>query len=133
MSWIENRIAALESRVEYAVRYLQDLTQQVLAAAQTARQVAANYPVFSSGGSGGAYTCLPTAAVNGAIWGDDAPISGTSFTADVWQWNGTTPTALGPRNCINTLVDGLLADQPCPCTPDGNGNFVTISQGCTPL
>jgi hypothetical protein len=130
MGWIENRVSAAESRIEYLCRLIQDLNAQIKAAMQAARQAASNYPYVSVGYGQAFYTATPTSSVSAATYSGTAPTAGVTFTATVYQWNGGTPTSIGSQTCFNTLPVSLTADAPCPVAPDGNGNYGVLSQSC---
>jgi hypothetical protein len=118
---LEARVAAQQQQIDSLIAAVGNLQQQ-------------QYAQVSGGGGGGggsnAYVCLPTGAVGAATWSSSAPITLVTFTADVWQINGTTPVALGSQTCTNTLPVGLIANAPCPVVQDEAGNFVTYSQAC---
>jgi hypothetical protein len=126
---IESRVVILERDDVSAAAAIADLTQRV---ARLEQQLwnAASQGAGGGGGGGGAFVCLPTSAVSAATWTSSAPTTGVSFTADVWSWNGTTPTFVASNTCINMLPVALVANAPCPCVPDNAGNYAVYSQSC---
>ncbi len=60
MSWIEDRLFALEQRVEYIARYLENILDQLRNASQNARNAFAQ-PQTGGSSTGGVFYCYPTA------------------------------------------------------------------------
>jgi hypothetical protein len=131
MGWAETRIQALETRVEYIIRWIQDLIPQINSANQTARNAFSQYPDTSGGGGGGAFFCLPSSAVSGAT-GTWPTLTATSFTADVYQSaSGSLTLVASGATIYNEFPAGLAASKVCFCVPDGAGNYVVVTQSCT--
>jgi hypothetical protein len=124
------RILRLENTVAKMAQQIQALQTQVNA-------IAANQfnPLSGLGGGGGisatAYVCVPTGTVSAATYSGTTLTAVVTFSATVYQIQNTTITSLGSQTCINGLADTLDADFPCPCVPDGQGNYLVVSQGCT--
>jgi hypothetical protein len=129
--WAEQRLGALESRVEYLIRYLQDLIPQLRNAQQSARTANQQYPSFGAGVSGSALFCQPSGIVSGAT-GSWPTLSPISFTADVYSVSGTTITILAASATIyNWFPASLAASKVVYVVPDGAGNYVAVTQSCT--
>ncbi len=130
MQWIEGRVKACEERIEYLIRYLQDLIPQLRAAAQSARTAGATYG-SSGGSSGGTYFCQPGSTVSGATgtWPSLTPIS---FTADVYVTAGSSGVlSMASATVYNWFPASLAASKVCFVLPDGSGTFVVVTQSCT--
>ena len=129
--WIENRLIASENRLEKILRQIEDLYAKVNAAAQAARTASQQFGPGAGGASGGAFSCQPSALVNGAT-GTWPAITPVSFTADVYQMKGGVLTLLtAGATCWNGLPASLAAAKVCTLVPDGTGAFVVYSQSCT--
>jgi hypothetical protein len=129
--WIETRIAAVEQRVEWLIRQVQDLIPQLRAAAQQARSAGATYGGSGGGGGGGVFFCLPSSGVSGATgsWPALTPIS---FTADVYTVAGGTLTlSMASATCWNFFPSPLVASKVVCLAADGTGDFDAITQSCT--
>jgi hypothetical protein len=122
------RIARLEQKVAQQQQQI-DALQAAVAALQQ-NQFAQTGGFGGGGGGSNAYVCLPTGSVAAATWSSSAPTAWETFTADVWQTNGTSIVALGSRTCTNMGTTALVADCPCPCVQDEAGNFAVYSQYC---
>lgn len=131
MSWIDNRLGALETRCDYIYRWVLALVQQVNAANQGVRQAQANYPASSGSSGGGVYVCYPSSGISGATWSSDAPSSPGSASLTVYQVQGTTVTSMGTNTVYNWLPAAVVASKACYCLPDGDGNYITVSQSCS--
>ncbi len=129
MGWIEGRIQALEQRVEYISRYLQDLLDQIRAATQNARN-AYNQAQPSGANAGAVYVCYPT-TIAGATGTFPSLVPGSQSSLDVYQVTGSTITLLGAYTVYNWLPASPAASKVAYCLPDGAGNFVLIDQSCT--
>ncbi len=128
MQWIESRISAIEARVEYIARYLQDLLDQIRNAAQNARN-AYNQAQPSGASAGAAYVCYPTSLAGAS--GSWPSLTPGSQSLTVYQVQGTSITSVGSFTVYNWLPAALVASKVAYCLPDGAGNFITISQSCT--
>jgi len=129
MGWIESRIIAIESRLEYWIRQLQDLIPQLRAAAQTARNAFQQYEP-SGANAGAVYVCYPT-TIAGATGTFPSLVPGSQSSLDVYQVTGSTITLLDAYTVYNWLPASPAASKVAYCLPDGAGNFVLIDQSCT--
>jgi hypothetical protein len=128
--WIETRIFAVEQRVEWLIRLVQDLIPQLRNATQAARTASAGYGDGGGGGGGGAFFCMPSGTVAGAT-GTWPALTPTSFTADVYTVAGGTMTlAAASATCWNYFPAGLVSSQVVALLADGTGNFDAIAQSC---
>jgi hypothetical protein len=120
--WIANRMGALEARVEYLMRLIADLTQQLRGAQQSSKGVGASFQNLPSGGGGGAFFATPAGAVTG----------NSSFTANVSQFVAGSSTVVATAATIyNNFAASLVAGLQCFVVPDGAGNYVVVTQSCT--
>ena len=129
--WVESRLGALESRVEYLVRYLQDLLPQLRSAQQSARTANQQYPYTSVGSGGGTFFCQPSGTVSGAsgTWPSITPVS---FTANVYQGTAGSLTLVTSSATIwNYCAASLVASKTCPVIADGSGAYAVYTQSCT--
>jgi hypothetical protein len=122
MNWLETRIKASEERIEYLIRYLQDLVPQLRAAAQSARTASSNYGGGGGGSGSGAFFATPGSAVSG----------NSTFTANVYSFVGGTSTLVATSATIyNNFAAALVASKLCFVVADGAGNWVVVTQSCT--
>ena len=132
MYWIEQRVKACEDRLEYIIRYLQDLREQIIAAAQAVRTASSSYGLGGVGSTGGAFFCY--APSTGGPWGSTGTLPSAtpgSFTATVYQIIGATQSAIGSYTIYNYLPASPVNSKMCILIPDGAGNFVVVTQSCT--
>jgi hypothetical protein len=127
--WVETRLYASEQRLEYLLRLVQDLQDQVKAAQQTARN-AFSQPGQLGNSALGVYICFPT-TMGGATGSFGALTPGSQSGLTVYQVSGTTQTSLGTFTVYNWLPASPVASKVAYCLPDGAGNFVLIDQSCT--
>jgi hypothetical protein len=129
--WIANRLGALESRVEYLIRLIADITQQLRGVQQSAKGVGSGFQFGPSGGGGGAFFCQPSGSVAGAT-GTWPTLTPTSFTADVYQMVGGVLTLITASAGIsNGFPAALVASKVCFVAADTSGAYVVVSQSCT--
>jgi hypothetical protein len=131
VDWIEKRIVACEDRLEYLIRYIQDLRQQIVAAAQAARTASASYGVGGAASSDGAYLCMAPSSGSWAATGTWPALTPGSFTATVYSVQGSTITSVGSFTVYNWFPSTPANSKVCLVEPDGAGNFVTVTQSCT--
>lgn len=130
MGWIESRVKAVEERVEWLIRQVQDLIPQMRNAAQTARAASATYGGGGGGGGGGVFFCFPSAGVSGA-GGTWPAISPVSFTADVYTVAGGSITlSASSATCWNYFGAPLVASKIVALAADGTGAFDALTQSC---
>jgi len=127
--WIENRIYALEQRVEYILRLLQDLQQQVLAAQQNALGAYAQYQPAGGGGWGGVFFCLPTTL--GPASGSWPALTPGSQSLTVYQVSGSTITSTGTQTVYNWMPSAVQSNLVLMVLPDGSGAYVAANQSCS--
>lgn len=128
MGWIETRIGTLETRLEFWIRQIQDLIQQVKAAAAMARNAYGQYNPANSSGGGGVYVCYPTTIVGAT--GTFPSLVPSSQSLTVYQVQGTAITSVGTFTVYNWLPASPAASKVAYCLPDGAGNYVLIDQSC---
>jgi hypothetical protein len=127
--WIEQRLKACEERLEYLIRYIQDLVPQLRAAAQSARTAGATYG-SSGGSSGGTYYCMPSSGVAAAT-GTWPALTPQGFTADVYTTAGSGITlSMASAQCWNFIPSPLVASKVVFLAADGTGDFDTVTQSC---
>jgi hypothetical protein len=132
MQWIEQRVQTCESRLEYLIRYLQDLRQQIVAAAQAARTASSSYGGGGGSSTSGTFYCY--APGSGGPWGSTGTLPSAtpgSFTATVYQTSGTTQTSIGSFTVYNWFPASPATSKMCYVVPDGAGSFVLPTQSCT--
>jgi hypothetical protein len=130
MGWAETRIQALETRVEYLIRWIQDLIPQINNANQTARNAFSQYPNNSGGGGTGAFFALSTSGSWGAT-GTFPTLTPGSISTTVYQASGTSLTSLGTFTIYNWFPASPVASKVILVEPDGAGNYVVVTQSCT--
>jgi hypothetical protein len=127
MSW-EQRVYTLEQRVEYVLRYLQDLLDQIRAAAQNARNAYAQAQPGGTGGSG-VYFCLPTSLAGATgTWPSLTP---GSQSLAVYQVNAGALVSVGTATVYNFYPAATSASLVLSVTPNGDGTFSAVAQSCT--
>jgi hypothetical protein len=128
--WIETRIAAVEQRVEWLIRQVQDLIPQLRAALQQARNTSASYG-GGGGGGGGSLFAMPGSTVAAAT-GTYPTGTPASFTANVYTTAGGTMTLSATGATIyNWFPAALTASKICFVVADGTGDYVVVTQSCT--
>jgi hypothetical protein len=132
MSWIETRIGQAESKIEYLMRLIADLVQQLRGVQQQAHGLGSDYQDTGGTGNGpGAFFCQPSSTVGGAS-GSWPTLTAASFTADVYQSVAGALTLLAAAATIyNEFPAGLAAGKVCNVIPDGSGAYVVVTQSCT--
>ena len=131
-AWIETQLRQLESRFETLLSQFQDLVRQNKAAAQSARTANQQYQTFGTGVGQAVYQAMPTGTVNGAS-GSFGSLTPVSFTSAVYQVSGAATNAeiASAATVYNWLPATLAANKICYVLPDGQGNWIVISQSCT--
>lgn len=130
MGWAETRIGPLETRVEWILRQLRDMVQQLRAVQQQSHGGGGSEPTLGSGGSG-AYFCVPSGTVGGAS-GTWPSLTPSSFTADVYSMvAGSLTLVTTSATVFNGFPAGLAAGLVCFVVPDNAGNYVVVTQSCT--
>ena len=130
MAWVESRILLAERSVEDLYRRLLDVFDQLKMIRQQVRAMGQRVPGGAPPGEGGgAYVCLAPSAVHGS-WSGSAPSSAGSFSATVYQVQGTVPTSIGTKTVFNWMPSDTVAGKACNLAPDGAGNYVVVSQSC---
>ena len=132
MGWIEQRLKAIEQRLEYLYRLFQQLQIQ---ATNSRQQLTSAWQDSGGGGSSSAafYVVMaPSSGTYTGTWSGSAPTAGSSFTGTVYQVQGTsTITSLGTQTCVNWIPATLVNSRACIVIPDGAGNYGVVSQSCT--
>ena len=120
MGWVDDRISACESRIEYLMRLIQDLRDQILRADQNARNAFAQASPGQISPTGGAYVCTPGSVI--------AAGGSASVTVSVMQ--SGVQTSVGSQIVYNPYGAATVASKVCTLVPDGQGNFVVYAQSC---
>jgi hypothetical protein len=129
--WIATRLGALESRVEYLIRLIGDIVQQLRAVQQAAKGVGSDYGTIPSGGAGqGAFFAMSSSGSWGAT-GSWPSLTPGSISATVYQATGTTLTSLGTFTIYNWFPASPVASKVILVEPDNTGNYVVVTQSCT--
>jgi hypothetical protein len=126
MSW-EQKIYTLEQRVEYILRYLQDLLDQIRAATQNARNAYGQAQPGGSGGSG-VYYCLPTTL--GGATGSWPNLTPSSESLAVYQVNAGALISVGTATVYNFYPAAPAASLVLQVSPNGDGTFSGVAQSC---
>jgi hypothetical protein len=130
--WIENRLYALEQRVEYLMRLLQDLLPQLRSAQQNARNAFAQWN--PGGGSGGAsvYVCVLGAALPaGTAPAGGAPGSLAAQTIYRIADGGASYTTVGTATVYNPYLSAGTSGRIVTVIPNPDGSYTAIGQSCT--
>jgi hypothetical protein len=132
MSWIETRIGQAESKIEYLMRLIADLTQQLRGVQQQTKGVGSAYQNVAPGGGGaGAFFCMPSGTFSGAS-GTWPTLTPASFTADVYQMvSGALTLVTASATIYNGFPASLTASLVCFVAADGAGGYVVVSQSCS--
>jgi hypothetical protein len=125
----EARISLLEQLIAKIERAIRDLTQRVSRLEQN--QWNATSPNGGNGGSGAnAFYALSSSGSWGAT-GTWPSLTPGSISATVYQMQGTMATSLGTYTIYNWFPASPVNSKVMFLAPDGNGNFVVVSQSCT--
>ena len=130
MGWIETRIKAAEDAIEYLRRQIQDLIPQIRAALQQARTASSGFD--GGGGGGGAFYCMAPSSGSWGATGTWPTLTPGTFTADVYQANGSTLAKIATAATVNNWYPASPAvSKVIEVAQDGSGAYVTVAQSCT--
>jgi hypothetical protein len=122
IGWISTRLGALEARVEYLFRLLQDLTQQLRGAQQQGKGIGSAMPNVPSGGGGGAFKCVSAAGT----------AAGSSSTETILQLTAGSFASIGTATIYNPMpADAIPSGHTVALTAVGDGSYMAVSVSCT--
>jgi hypothetical protein len=120
--WIANRLGALESRVEYLIRLIADLTQQLRGAQQAAKGVGSDYNNAPTGSGGGAFKCVSAAGTAG----------GGSSSETIQQLSAGSFSSIGTATIYNPMPsDAIPSGHTVTLAAVGDGTYMALSVSCT--
>jgi hypothetical protein len=115
-------MGALEARVEYLMRLIADLTQQLRGAQQQTKGVGASMQNLPSGGGGGGFKCVSAAGT----------AAGGSSTETIQQLTGGSFTSIGTATIFNPMPsDAIPSGHTVTLNPVGDGSYMAASVSCT--
>ncbi len=128
----------LESRlifVEEAIRSLQDVQRQLAQRVGALEQNQWNTSGgggFGGGGGSGVFYCQAPASGSWGATGTWPSLTPGSFTADVYQANGTSLNLIMSSATIKNWYPASPANSKViELQPGGSGAYVTVAQSCT--
>jgi hypothetical protein len=120
--WIANRLGALEARVEYLMRLIADLTQQLRGVQQQGKGIGSAMPNVPSGGGSGAFKCVSAAGT----------AAGGSSTETILQLTGGSFTSIGTATIFNPMpADAIPSGHTVALAAVGDGTYMALSVSCT--
>lgn len=120
--WIANRLGALEARVEYLMRLISDLTQQLRGAQQATKSVGASFQNVPSSGGAGAFKCVSAAGTAAA----------GSSTETIQQLNAGSFSSIGTATIYNPMPsDAIPSGHTVTLAAVGDGTYMALSVSCT--
>jgi hypothetical protein len=115
-------MGAIEARVEYLMRLIADLTQQLRGAQQATKSVGSSLQNLPSGGGSGGFKCVSAAGT----------AAGGSSSETIQQLNAGSFSSIGTATIYNPMpADAIPSGHTVTLAAVGDGTYMALSVSCT--